>query len=151
MHSAEAFDAARALNNMATFREPSLQFLYDASLPIASDALSAQRIRYYIKAVGAGDGNCMLGQVPIYVPVDATRLRWSFGFYRDPTFGVDTPPVQVNVNTVTMYLCSEPVRQVHDNVPSVVVSYNEVCKTFAESFLTGAWTSNTIVARVGGV
>jgi hypothetical protein len=88
----------------------------------------------------------MLGQAPIYVPLDATRLRWSLGIYRVPAFSVEGTALEVNVNTVTMYLSSEPCRYLLDQVPGVVTAENEVCRGFHESYLTGAWTSNAIAA-----
>jgi hypothetical protein len=145
LHSAEAFDLARALNNRMTYGEPSFQFLHDISMPAAGDTTSLRRIRWRQKSV-LGDGTCMLGQAPIYVPIDATRLRWSLGIYRDPADGFDPVPVNLNVNTITIYLCSEPVRELTDPSPGIITFDNENCRTFSPIFLAGAWTSNAVAA-----
>ncbi len=149
MHSAEAFDAARTLNNMATYREPSLQFAHDVSLPVNGDAINSRnRIIYRVKSgVSGGDGQCMLGQLPIYVPVDAVRLRWSLGIYRDPASSVEGTAVHIDVDSITMYLCSEPCR--HLDPPGGVadpINDENVREWPGESALTGPWTKDHVIA-----
>ena len=155
LHSAIAFDASRWLNNMQTFREPSFQFLHDISIRVVGGLDSRERIRYQVRNVGVdgflGDGFCMLGQAPIYVPVDATRLRWSLGLYRDPAFSVEGTEVEIDVNNVTMYLSSEPCRQLSDIPVGLEHAEDEIHRrSSVATSLTGAWTSNTVLAGAGG-
>jgi hypothetical protein len=145
LHSAIPFDLTRMLNNGQTFREPSFQFLHDISLLRDDDSNAKQRIRWHQKTV-VGDGECMLGQAPIYVPVDATRLRWSLGIYRTPASGPDPVPVNINVNTVTMYLCSDPCRVLTSVAPGTEDADDECQRFFYEPWLTGAWTKNVVSA-----
>ena len=149
LHSAEAFDLARTLNNMATYREPSFQFAHDVSLQIlttgGTDARN--RIIYRVKGVGGGDGQCMLGQLPIYVPVDAVRLRWSLGIYRDPASSVEGTAVHIDVDSITMYLSSEPCRNL-DPPGGVADPVNDenMRRWPGESALTGPYTKNVVNA-----
>lgn len=143
LHSAIPFDLVRWINNLRSYRDPALQVLHDIAYPLASPA--NWRTRFKIKGVG-GSGTCMLLQAPIYVPVGATKMRWSLGIYRHPAAGPDPPPVSMDVDSITMYLCSEPCRTLRDLLPLTIDTDNECCRYFDEADLTGAWTSNTVLA-----
>ncbi len=144
LHSATGFDLTRWVNNLRSYREPAFQFLHDISIPGTGTPGYASRIRWRQKGA-VGDGTCMLGQVPILVPQGATKLRWSLGIWRHP-IGLETGSVSINVNTVTMYLCSDPVRKLDDPQPTLIDADNECCRMFYEGHLTGAWTSNAVAA-----
>lgn len=144
LHSASGFDLTRWINNLRSYREPHLQFVYDASIPGGSGAGEGSRIRFRIKGV-VGDGACMLGQVPILVPQGATKLRWSLGIWRHPA-GIESGSINLNVNTVTMYLSASPLRKLYDPQPLLIDADNECCRMFYEPDLAGPWTKNTVAA-----
>ncbi|MCM3878492.1 MAG: hypothetical protein ND807_00140, partial [Vicinamibacterales bacterium] len=100
---------------------------------------------YQVAAPGGGDGTCFLGQAPILVPIDAVRLCWSLGFYRGVS-GVEAA-IDINVTNIVMYLASAPVMHLADvTTPS---PNKENGRLFLPSFISGPYSSNTVVA-VGG-
>ena len=143
MHSAIPFDLVRWLNNAQSYREPTYQFMHDASQNAGvAGTNSPPRTQYRVAAAGGGDGQVMLMQAPILVPVDAVRLCWSLGIYRSHVPAEGT--LDINVTNIIMYLASGPCTYLADvTTPS---PNREDGRLFLPSFITGPYSSNTVAA-----
>lgn len=104
LHSAFMFDMPRALNNLGTYCEPTMQFLFNSGEFVTPVAPSQRYVRTTLAMPAAG--LAFLGQAPILVPHQAARLFWTLSLVRG-NFGPDPPGIQITA--VHLFLGSMPV------------------------------------------
>ncbi len=115
LHSRFLHDAPRNKNNLGTVVEPCFQFCMSAGHALGY--VGGPTLRYFRPTTDfPAGGRAFIAQVPVLLPHQAKRLRWTMDIEIGNT-GPETDPI-IEYRGVTMYLVSNPITPALINYPT---------------------------------